>query len=526
MSLYHDVVGSSFPFATLSHLKLVVGIIPLTVISLALYRLYFHPLRKVPGPFLARITELWRSTHYFRGTWFIDIVELHRKYGPVVRISPNEVSVVSPDLTKTIYSHHKGTVKTDWYNVWSTMGGGVEQTGIFHSTDPKEHGFLRKRVSTVYSLSSIISLEPKVQGVMNSLWEKLDEFEQKKEPVNISLWASYFAYDVVGTLCLSKPMGFISAGGDHTGLVDSIHWSFYWLSNIGFLPFKSRLLFNPVSRVLDRIFRLRIAGNLGAFMDFAGDKVSERMKGPRAGMSDMLDHFLDMKDRQGQPAGIMEVYAEMGNVLAAGADTTSVGIKAVLGPLLRDPLRYRRLQAELDEVYKNFGAGAGQPIFYSILKDLPYLDACIKEGCRLHPSIVYQLPRKSPSGGVELEGFFIGPSSTISMSPLAQNRSKAIFGDDANEWKPERWIVGELNTEDQIRYMDKNLATFGYGSRTCIGRNLANVEMTKFVAEILTRYDVELLNPAQPWSIFSQWFAEINNMMVRLHKRGEKTPQN
>jgi hypothetical protein len=75
------------------------------------YSIFLHPLRKVPGPFLAQITELWRSTRYFQGTWHNDILTLHRHYGPVVRIAPNEVSVVSPDLIKTVYSYQKGTMK-------------------------------------------------------------------------------------------------------------------------------------------------------------------------------------------------------------------------------------------------------------------------------------------------------------------------------------------------------------------------------------------------------------------------------
>ncbi|KAI0468464.1 cytochrome P450 [Xylaria cf. heliscus] len=486
-------------------LQFLIGTIFLLAVSLVLYRLYIHPLRKVPGPFFARVTELWRTTHYFRGTWFDDIIELHRKYGPVVRISPSEVSV------------------TNWYDTWHVLGGPENETrGVFDVTDPKDHGFMRKRVSAVYSLSSIMTMESKVQGVMNSLLERFDELEKKREPINLSAWASYFTYDVVGTLCLGKPMGFINAGGDNTNFIEANHGAFYWVSNVGFLPFQSYIFFNPITRFFDRFFRFRLMEHFGTFLSLVGDEVTERRKAPRMKKLDMLDHFLEIKDRQGNPAELIEVYGEIGNLLVAGADTTSVAIKAVLGPLLRDPLRYRRLQSELDEAYKTLGIAADQSISYSILKDLPFLDACVKEGSRLHPSIVYQLPRKAPSGGVELEGFFIDPSSTISMSALAQNRCQAIFGNDADEWKPERWIVGETNTEEQIRFMDKHLATFGYGSRTCIGRNLANVETTKFVAAILTRFDVELLNAAKPWSIHSQWFAEISNMRIRLHRRGER----
>lgn len=81
------------------------------VICRALYSIFLHPLRKVPGPRLAKVTELWRTNRYLKGYWHRDILELHRKYGPVVRISPNEVSIVSPELAKTIYSYSGGTQK-------------------------------------------------------------------------------------------------------------------------------------------------------------------------------------------------------------------------------------------------------------------------------------------------------------------------------------------------------------------------------------------------------------------------------
>lgn len=105
------------------------------------------------------------------------------------------------------------------------------------------------------------------------------------------------------------------------------------------------------------------------------------------------------------------------------------------------------------------------------------------------------------------------------MSPLAQKRCKSIFGDDADEWKPERWIQGEGSSEERIKMMNKYLATFGYGSRTCIGRNLATFEVYKFVAQILTRYDVEIANPEHPWVVRSLWFAELENMVIKLKRR-------
>ncbi|KAF5010516.1 hypothetical protein FDECE_3333 [Fusarium decemcellulare] len=477
-----------------------IGIAVLVVALEALRTYYFHPLSKIPGPRLAKISELWRSGRYFKGNWHLHILQLHRQYGPVVRVAPNEVSIVSPDLTKTIYSYSKGTSKTDWYDTWKALGGkkSAKNTAVsfFGATDPKQHGFLRKRVSGTYTMSSVVSMEPKIQPVLDSLWQRFDGFAKSGQSINLSMWASYFTYDVVGTLCLSEPMGFIRDGEDKRDFIFCIHGAFYWISNLGYLPWQSGWIANSVTGFLAPLLGLRVADYAKAFQRLAVNKVIERMKqGPKSsGQRDMLDHFMSMKGPNGEPVPISEIMAEVGNLLAAGADTTSVAIKAVLGPLLKDPARYQRLRAEIDDAMKAFSASeTDMKVFtYNDIKDLPFLSACVKEGSRVHPSIIYQLPRKAPLEGINIEGYYISSSATVSMSPLAQNRCQAIFGEDADEWRPERWIEGEGNTIERIKDMDKNLATFGYGSRTCVGRNLATFEVYKFVAQLLSRYDVEL----------------------------------
>ncbi|KAL3459711.1 cytochrome P450 [Aspergillus heterothallicus] len=240
-----------------------------------------------------------------------------------------------------------------------------------------------------YSMTAVLSLEGKIQPVLDTTWDRFDELAKLDQPINLSMWASYFTYDVVGTLCLSEPMGFLRDGG--------------WL-------------LNSVIHKIARLLHLRLTDHSRAFTNFSIDKVIQRMQGGsnKSGDRDMLDHFVDMKGPHGEPAPLGDILAEVGTLLAAGADTTSVAIKAVLGPLLKDPARYSRLQKE----------GTAQ----------------LKEGERLHPSIIYQLPRVAPADGFNIEGYYIPPSATISMSPLAQNRCQAIFGDDADTWRPERWI--------------------------------------------------------------------------------------
>lgn len=81
------------------------------VLITIVYRILFHPLHRIPGPFLAKFTELWRTRKYLAGNWHSDILDLHRKYGPVVRISPNEVSFVDKEALAQVYGYTKSAKK-------------------------------------------------------------------------------------------------------------------------------------------------------------------------------------------------------------------------------------------------------------------------------------------------------------------------------------------------------------------------------------------------------------------------------
>lgn len=86
-------------------------LVALAIAANSFYNVFLHPLRKIPGPFLAGLTELWRTTRYGRGQWHDDILDLHRQYGPVVRVSPNEVSFVDREALEQVYGHSTGTKK-------------------------------------------------------------------------------------------------------------------------------------------------------------------------------------------------------------------------------------------------------------------------------------------------------------------------------------------------------------------------------------------------------------------------------
>src|SRR5256885_7202490 len=119
----------------------------------------------------------------------------------------------------------------------------------------------------------------------------------------------------------------------------------------------------------------------------------------------------------------------------------------------------KRLQAEIDEYYDTKTLTA--PITYAQCLELPFLQAVIKEAGRLHPSVMYQLPRYAPPEGITIDDYFLPQGTEIGISPLTMNRDTAIFGIDADEFRPERW----MENPEKTRYMDSMLTTVSLGVR-------------------------------------------------------------
>ena len=82
------------------------------------------------------------------------------------------------------------------------------------------------------------------------------------------------------------------------------------------------------------------------------------------------------------------------------------------------------------------------------------------------------------------------------------HRSKDIFGPDAEEFNPDRWL-----DPANASYMDKYMLSFGGGSRTCIGRNFAMAAMSKLVPEFLRLFEVELVNPKEELQFDNHWYS-------------------
>lgn len=151
----------------------------------------------------------------------------------------------------------------------------------------------------------------------------------------------------------------------------------------------------------------------------------------------------------------------------AGSDTTAVAFRSTFYYLMKNPEALAKAHAEIDAAVAT--GSLSSPIKYSqTTTKLPYVCASIKEAMRLHPSVGLNIQRHAPAEGIELAGKHIPNGYRIGMNPAVVHYDKNVFGQDADKFRPERWLV----SVDEWKAMDRNLLTFGAGTRTCIGKNV------------------------------------------------------
>lgn len=140
-------------------------------------------------------------------------------------------------------------------------------------------------------------------------------------------------------------------------------------------------------------------------------------------------------------------------------------MRAVFYYLMKHPTVYATLMSELDAAANN--GQLSSPVQYAEAFRLPFLCACIKEAMRLHPSVGLTMPRISPAGGLELCDKYIPAGYHIGLNAAVIHHDKSAFGEDADVYRPARWIEGDATA------MDKCMLHFGAGTRTCIGKNVS-----------------------------------------------------
>lgn len=166
--------------------------------------------------------------------------------------------------------------------------------------------------------------------------------------------------------------------------------------------------------------------------------------------------------------------------VVAGSDTSATTIRVMLLNLLGNPIAYQKLQREIDDGIKE--GRISRPVTDAEARQLPYLQAAVKEGLRIKAPAAGLLFKSVPPEGDMINGMFIPGGTQIGTSPFGVYHSEGIFGEDAAVYRPERWLGPDT---ERIAAMSNTVdLVFSVGKYQCLGKPVALMEINKVFVEV------------------------------------------
>lgn len=508
---------------------------------------------RIPGPFIARFTDLWRLLSVYRRLPHEVQNQLHKQYrgkSDLIRLGPNAVSVSGPGYIQQIYAIDKKLPKSGFYATFQNVVNGRRAASLVAVTDEAVHARMKRLVANAYALSTLVEFEPLVDNTTHVFLDTLQQrFADTKQQLDLGFYLQAYAFDVMGELTMSRRLGFIERGEDVNNIVKSINANFEYFSVIGQMPWLDDLLGkNPI---YVKYFRKNVSSPI---LKFAQQLLQERLQELESGKEsekekaiskpDFLARFLQAKtqaagDQDTEPMTDGLLLSLMFGNINAGADTIATTLRAVFYYLLTHPKQFAALKQELDAAQKNGNVTYPCPTWQeSQSEHLVYTRCVIKEALRLWPALSLPLervvvdpaglPLHSPDG----EDKIVLPRGTvIGINPYVLHRDPRVFdpnfatSPDTNvdEFDPARWLPSTSdmknsrdNTDAQIKTMDHDILTFSAGKRSCLGKNIAMMEMCKVVPALVMKFpNMQIVDKSQ-WKVKNAWVLAQTGLFVEL----------
>jgi len=221
--------------------------------------------------------------------------------------------------------------------------------------------------------------------------------------------------------------------------------------------------------------------------DFAYQVIQERRQDPKSGeYNDLLSRFLNVKlDENGKPYSDQELRDIVMNMIIAGRDTTAQALSWMIYMLDAHPEVKERIRQEVKEVCgENCDLRNGEAPVYEDIQRMAFTKAVMSETLRLYPSVPKQAKTALQDDKLP-DGTLVPGGSMIVWSSYVMGRNKELWGPDAEEFCPDRFLKDP--NPSQYKYV-----SFNAGPRLCLGMNMAYLEAMTALTMILNEFDLEL----------------------------------
>ncbi|KAK2597356.1 hypothetical protein QQS21_006053 [Conoideocrella luteorostrata] len=401
--------------------------------------------------------------------------------GPIARISPEDIVTSDAELVKRILAVRSPYTRSEWYN---GMRFDPSKNFVLSMREDSLHTMMRSRMAAGYSGKDVEDLEKKVDSNVMKLVHLIDSYIVENKPFDLSRKVHYFTLDVLSDIAFGQPFGNLASDSDKHDYIKNIET---------YVPF---LIISTVMAWIIPVLGLRVFRpfmpsehdvlGIGRIMGIAKEVAAKRYGPNKKVNKDMVGSFVAHGLTQEQ------TESEIPGQIVAGSDTTATAIRATLLHIITSPRVLTRLHREIDDTRLSSPTATDSEI-----RTMAYLQACIKEGLRMFPPAAGFMSKNVPADGDVWKGISFPPGTRIGLSIWGIVRSKEFWGDDADEFRPERWLEA---TPERRKEMDSTWdIIFSAGKWGCMGRNVAYIEMNKVLVEILRRFDLAVVDPTRPW---------------------------
>lgn len=445
---------------------------------------FFSEIAKIPAAhWSAHFSTRWMSLRRREGRESRSIFEAHQRKGDVVRLGPDEVSVMSQDGLRKIYGGSFS--RTEWFDEFMNYDGTRNLVTLYHKG---EHAARRRMVSNVFSksfiqrsldfqsLSSVILFERLLPVLREAARERkgVDVF-----PLVCALGSEFMTAYEFG---VQNGYDLVSLGREEA-MNAYIETGKLKLRGTGG-PQKAKVAAKELEdQCMTMIEMTREMLQHGYADDEAHEIKKEKRTNPVtfANLSNQVfekEGSLNMRD------ALRIIASEMLDNIEAAREGIGLTLTYMMHELSQDVNTQSALHEELRTIFPVSEEGTTPGLDAEMLRGLdklPLLDAVFNETLRLRAPAPGPQRRRVPPEGTTIDGHFIPAGVTVFAAPYCIHRTPKAFP-DAEVWRPNRWLNGSDDAEkgmngspDKRTNLRAHLFAFSSGSRTCMGNNFVNL---------------------------------------------------
>ncbi|KAH6620595.1 cytochrome P450 [Boeremia exigua] len=476
--------------------------------GLAIYRLYVHPLRSIPGPKLFAVSGFPLAIElYIRGLFNKDVLQLHEKYGDIVRTGPNHLSLNGSIAWPEVFGHGRSGQPefSHWRDFYT--GGDKYHQSLFVA-DRENHRRHRRLMAHAFSDAAIKEQETLVTKYVDMLFDHLRKHAAQQTPSDMVKWYNFTTFDIIGDLVFGEPFECLASSNYHSW-VAMIFGSIK--AGSGMLAFKRMPLLGAAQSLTVSKENVRM---LAEHKAMSKEKVERRLAlGPAPdGRKDIMTYILRHNDEKGMSR--QEIISNSELLIVAGSETTATALSGLTYYISTNRHALEAVQQEVRAAFRT-----EDEITMASTAHLKYLFACIEEAMRMYPPVVETPPRISP--GALVGGHYIPKGTFITVHQWAVHRYSKNFA-LPNEFRPERWLSPDHPRYDPQFSADNKASfqPFSFGPRNCIGKNLAYAELRLIAARFFWNFDFVLQPESAHWPDVQRSYTvwEKIPLMVQLNQ--------